>query len=79
MQPDPSTGYGKLRLRVDQKAQVQLSLPRLGNNGTGHVVVESKSSMKKRSVNSPDRAEAVLLCVYEPFPVGTRRNRGLLN
>lgn len=79
MQPDPSTGFGRLRLRIDHKAKVQLSLPQLGNNSGGFSVVESKASMKKRGVSSPDRAEAALLAIYEPFPVGKRKNRGLVH
>lgn len=78
MQPDPGTGFGRLRLRVDRKCKVQLSTPSYSNNAAGFVVVESKANMKKRGLSSPDRAEAALLAVYEPEPVG-RRRRGLLN
>ncbi|KWW97768.1 hypothetical protein TH66_20095 [Carbonactinospora thermoautotrophica] len=65
-------------MRVDHQCKVQLSNPQLGNNTTGYVVVESKESMKKRGVSSPDRAEAALLAIYEPYPVGMRKRRGLL-
>ncbi|MEQ7008333.1 hypothetical protein ABN028_19350 [Actinopolymorpha sp. B17G11] len=78
MQPDPSTGFGRLRLRVDQTCKVQMSLPKLGNNAQGYTVVESKKSMRARGVSSPDRAEAALLALYEPIPL-KRRRRGLLN
>jgi hypothetical protein len=77
LQPDPSTGFGRLRLRVPRRTQVQLSTPDLGHNSTGFVVVETKDSMKKRGVNSPDRAEAALLALYEGASVSTK-NRGLL-
>lgn len=78
LQPDPSTGYGRLRLRVDVKAKAQLSLPQLGNNSSGFVVIESKQSMKKRGLHSPDRAEAALLAVYEPEPLNPAKRRGIL-
>jgi hypothetical protein len=68
LQPDPSTGIGRLRLRVDREAGIQLTTPNLGNNAGGHAVVESKKSMKARGMKSPDRAEAILLAIYEPGP-----------
>lgn len=79
LQPDPGTGFGRIRLRVDHKAKVQLSLPRIGNNAGGFTTIEKKSDMKKRGLTSPDRAEGALLAVYEPFPLGRNRRRGLLN
>ena len=78
LQPDPSTGMGRLRLRVDHQCKVQLSNPNLGFKG-GFTVVESKSSMKSRGVSSPDRAEAALLALYEPTPIRAKKRRGLLN
>lgn len=58
---------GHLRLRVDSKTQAQLSGPTYGTNSAGQTVIESKPSMKTRGLSSPDRAEAVLLAVYEPL------------
>lgn len=58
---------GQLRLRVDNRTQAQLSAPEYGTNASGLTVVEGKPSMKARGVTSPDRAEAVLLAVYEPL------------
>jgi hypothetical protein len=78
MQPDPSTGFGRIRLRIDHKAKVQMSTPLYDNNSGGYIVVESKKGMKKRGLQSPDRAEAALLALYEPLPIGGRRRRGLL-
>ena len=75
LQPDPSSGFQHLRLRVDRKCAAQLSGPK-SSSPTGLTVVESKASMKARGVPSPDRAEAAMLAVYEPFPL-TRR-RGLI-
>ncbi|MFK0159190.1 hypothetical protein ACIQVK_44855 [Streptomyces sp. NPDC090493] len=79
LQPDPSTGLGRLRLRVDRQTGIQLSTPRLGSNSAGYSVVESKKAMKQRGMKSPDRADAALLTVYEPEPINPRRRRGLLN
>ncbi|MFC9534414.1 hypothetical protein ACFT38_28295 [Streptomyces sp. NPDC056975] len=79
LQPDPSTGLGRLRLRVDRQTGIQLSTPRLGSNAAGYSVVESKKAMKQRGMKSPDRADAALLTVYEPEPINPPRRRGLLN
>ncbi|MEU5748183.1 hypothetical protein ABZ804_21925 [Streptomyces sp. NPDC047726] len=79
LQPDPSTGLGRLRLRVDRETGIQLSTPRLGSNSAGYSVVESKKAMKQRGMKSPDRADAALLTVYEPEPINKPRRRGLLN
>ncbi|MCX4976482.1 hypothetical protein [Streptomyces sp. NBC_00620] len=79
LQPDPSTGRGRLRLRIDKKAAAQLSTPKLLSNTGGFVQVESKKSMTARGMKSPDRAEAVLLSLYEPEPLNQPRRRGLLN
>lgn len=77
-QPDPSTGFGRIRLRVDPTCRAQLSVPNYSTNAQGFVVVESKKNLKARGVSSPDRAEAALLCLYEPISL-RRRRRGLLN
>ncbi|MFJ4880152.1 hypothetical protein ACIP93_33760 [Streptomyces sp. NPDC088745] len=79
LQPDPSTGLGRLRLRVDAKAGRQLVIPKLLHNTGGYVQIESKKVMKARGMDSPDRAEAVLLALYEPEPINPPRRRGLLN
>lgn len=76
--PDPSTGFGRLRLRVDKQCATQLSLPKLGNNSGGFATVEKKIDMKKRGLSSPDRAEAALLAMYEPFQLDAPKRRGVL-
>ncbi|WP_176733048.1 hypothetical protein [Streptomyces agglomeratus] len=48
LQPDPATGVGRLGLRTDDNATIQLTTPKLGYNSGGHVVVESKKCMKSR-------------------------------
>ncbi|MEU6103038.1 hypothetical protein [Streptomyces flaveolus] len=77
LQPDPGTGVGRLRLRTDRNAAIQLTTPKLQYNRGGHTVIESKKAMRARGMKSPDRAEAVLLAVYEPKPI-VRRGGGLL-
>lgn len=77
MQPDPR-GITRVRLRVDKRAKAQLAVPSYTANAGGFIVVESKKSMKSRGRNSPDRAEAALLAVYEPG-TNSRKNRGILN
>lgn len=79
LQPDPSTGRGRLRYRIDRKSREQLSTPKLLSNAGGFSLVESKKQMKSRGMSSPDRAEAILLAVYEPEPINPPRRRGLLN
>ncbi|WP_228044746.1 hypothetical protein [Streptomyces ferrugineus] len=79
LQPDPSTGHGRLRYRIDKKSAAQLSTPKLLSNAGGYSVVESKKQMKGRGMKSPDRAEAILLAPYEPEPINPPRRRGLLN
>ncbi|MER7761529.1 hypothetical protein [Streptomyces sp. NPDC097619] len=74
LQPDPATGTGRLRLRVDRAAGIQLTTPNLGQNAGGYAVVESKKQMKARGMKSPDRAEGILLALYEPHV----RRRGLI-
>jgi hypothetical protein len=78
VRPDPSTGAGQLRLRLDRKAFVQLSTVRMSTDAAGHAVIESKTAMRKRGMDSPDRADAVILGVYEPFPLVTSRTRGII-
>lgn len=66
LQPDATTGRVRMRLDVDGRCAAQLRAPEYGTNASGKQVIESKKSMKDRGVSSPDRAEAVLLAVYEP-------------
>ncbi|MEU4513240.1 hypothetical protein AB0G05_27400 [Nonomuraea wenchangensis] len=59
-------GVTRLRLRVSTRTKGQLSAPKKFNNSAGFTYVEPKKDMRKRGVNSPDQAEAVLLAPYEP-------------
>jgi hypothetical protein len=70
LQPRPLEGLpGLLRLRVDRRTQAQLTMPGYKPSSTGQVKVESKREVKARlSIDtSPDRAEALLLALYEPL------------
>lgn len=78
LQPDPKTGYGRVRLRTDQKCATQLTHPRIGNNAGGYVLIETKDSMRRRGLHSPDRAEAGLLALYEPLPINPPKRFGVL-
>ena len=61
IQPEPT-----LRLDVDRKVLSQLTAPTYSSDSGGRIQIEKKLAMKTRGVGSPDRAEAVLLAVYEP-------------
>lgn len=56
----------ELSLAVDHRTVAQLAAPTYRSNSTGRIQIESKADMKRRGVSSPDRAEAVLLAVFEP-------------
>lgn len=66
---------GQMRLEVDDRTKAQFSAPNYGTTSLGRTKIESKKSMKQRGVRSPDRAEAVLLCLYEPK---VKQKRGLI-
>jgi hypothetical protein len=67
VQPSQDGNRAIARLRVDRRTLAQLCSPTYGTTASGGwTVVESKASMRKRGLSSPDRAEAVLLAAYEP-------------
>lgn len=66
LQPRPADGGQAVRLDVDEETAAQLSAPKYSTDSQGRVVIESKVSLKRRGVPSPDRAEAVLLALFEP-------------
>jgi len=67
--PDPS-GQVALRLDVDHKVAAQLRAPQYGTDASGRQYIEAKKDIITRMGSaqgkSPDRAEALLLAVYEP-------------
>ena len=65
LQPDEEGGQA-LALEVDHRTVQQLAAPSYRSNSSGRILIESKADMAKRGVGSPDRAEAVLLALFEP-------------
>lgn len=65
LQPDED-GYQELALDVDHTTMMQLAAPSYRANSSGRLQIESKADMSKRGIGSPDRAEAVLLALFEP-------------
>lgn len=61
-----TTGVQTLWLDVDLKELAQLNGPTYKTDSSGRLQIEGKPQMKKRGLTSPDRAEAILLAVYEP-------------
>jgi hypothetical protein len=51
---------------VDTKELAQLNGPTYGTDSSGRITIEKKDAMKKRGVGSPDRAESILLALFEP-------------
>ena len=64
LQPSPE-GRQDLLLEVDRAVLSQLAGPTFFSDSSGRIQIESKADMKKRGVSSPDRAEAILLALYE--------------
>jgi len=65
LQPD-ETGEQELALDIDHRTVQQLAAPSYRSNSSGKIQIESKADMSKRGVGSPDRAEAILLALFEP-------------
>lgn len=56
----------RILLRVDAKTVQQLALPTFRASASGRLQIESKDDLRKRSGASPDRAEAILLALFNP-------------
>jgi hypothetical protein len=63
---EPKRTQQMIRLEVDSKVLAQLSAPQYKSASSGGIAIEKKADMKKRAVGSPDRAEAILLALFEP-------------
>lgn len=59
-------GQQDVAVDVDRKVITQLAGPTFKADSAGRIQIEGKAEMKRRGVSSPDRAEAVLLALYEP-------------
>lgn len=55
-----------LWLDVTTKELAQMNGPTYRTDSSGRIYIEKKIDMKRRGLTSPDRAEALLLAVYEP-------------
>ena len=58
--------YGQIELIKDDKTISQLSNRKYRVNSDGKIELERKEEMKKRGLTSPDRGDALALCLYEP-------------
>ncbi|MEV8388873.1 MULTISPECIES: hypothetical protein [unclassified Streptomyces] len=81
--PEPSCGRGASATKCGRRSEAFSSPTRPGVAG-GYVSMfdkkaATKKAMRARGMKSPDRAEAVLLALYEPEPLYKPRRRGLLN
>ena len=65
MQPKKD-GAQEVKLNLDRRAIAQLCTPMYKADSSGRTQIEKKIEMKRRGQTSPDRAEAVLLALYEP-------------
>jgi len=68
VQPDaePDPVYGPVRLNIGSRERAQLCAPTWKADSAGRVQVESKADMRRRGARSPDRADAILLALYDP-------------
>lgn len=79
--PDPDGTPGRYgppiaTLKIDKRCAAQLNAPTFGSDSQGRIKIEKKEDIKKRGLGSPDRAEAVLLALYEPRPSGVAKTGG---
>lgn len=56
----------EVKLPNDPDTLAQLAGPKYTTTSAGLIQIESKESMKRRGIPSPDIAEAILLSIYEP-------------
>jgi hypothetical protein len=64
-QPD-SDGRQVVRLDVDRKVLLQMALPDYLSDSSGRIKIISKADLRRTGRGSPDRAEAILLALYDP-------------
>ena len=57
---------GAMCLEDDNETVAQLSCRKYHMSSRGRITIESKDDMKKRNLDSPDRADALALSLYEP-------------
>lgn len=64
--PPPTLHVQDVRLEVDRRCLSQMAGPKYKSDSAGRIQIETKDAMRRRGIASPDRAEAVLLALYEP-------------
>lgn len=64
------------RLTAERRALSQMNGPEYTSSSQGLIVVESKESMRKRGLQSPDQAEAILLAGYDDCGSGAASSVG---
>lgn len=64
--PDGDGRRQRVRLNIERITIAQFAGPLYSTDTSGRIVIEKKTQMKSRGVRSPDRAEAILLGLYEP-------------
>ena len=63
-------GSQVVKIDADHRTLAQLSGPMYASDSSGRIKIESKMDIKRRGITSPDRAEAILLALYEPKKTG---------
>ena len=56
----------EIRLDVDRKTLQQVTAPTYKMNASGRLLIESKPDMRRRGITSPDRADAIMLALFDP-------------
>jgi hypothetical protein len=69
MQPPEGSQESPVVLHIDDKAAAQLAGPKYGHTSSSAITIERKKDMRSRGLRSPDRADALLLGLYEPEAV----------
>lgn len=78
LQPNREFESGRVRLRVDTHTLAQLRAPTMSADPSGFTVIEPKKKLKERGLSSPDRAEAVLMALYEPQVKQVKKKASLI-
>ncbi len=58
---------GQIILPDDRELFSQLTTRLVRTSSRGQILLESKDQLRARGVPSPDRADAVLGCLYQPY------------
>lgn len=66
-----------VRLTCDKRCAAQLSGPTYSSTSAGKILIESKDSLRSKGLPSPDRAEAVLLAMYQEVNAQPASTSGL--